>query len=171
MHRIATVLQPSDTERIEAHLLRLCPEDRSLRFSAGVVTDESIRAYVNRIRFGNDVVLGLVGQLGCLFGLAHGSVYTWQGQLQVEAAFSVDREWRGQGLGKALMQAVQALAAERASRELTLLGLCAARNWPMRRIFEGAGFSLRREDDEILAQGRILPRAPGSAASPRLPRA
>ena len=165
MHSTTTDLQVSDAARIEAHLLRLCAEDRSLRFSAGVVSDDTIRAYVHRIRFGHDLVLGLVGQCGHLFGLAHGCVFTWKGQPQIEAAFSVDIEWRGQGLGKALMQSVQSRASERASQEVALLGMCAVRNWPMRRIFERAGLSLRREDDEMHALGRILPRAAGGIAS------
>lgn len=46
-----------DRARIEAQLLSLNADDRSLRFSAGVVTDDSIRACVARIRFGHDVVL------------------------------------------------------------------------------------------------------------------
>ena len=36
MFRTTADLQASDTDRIAAHLLRLSPEDRSLRFSAGM---------------------------------------------------------------------------------------------------------------------------------------
>lgn len=164
MHQTTTNLLASDAARIEAHLLRLSVEDRSLRFSAGVVIDESIRDYVTRIRFGHDLVLGLVGQCGRLYGLAHGCLFTWKGQPQIEVAFSVDLEWRGHGLGKGLMQSMQSRASELANQEVALLGMCAARNWPMRRIFEHAGLALRREDDEVHALGRILPRAESCAA-------
>jgi GNAT superfamily N-acetyltransferase len=159
MHRITADLQASDADRIEAHLLRLAPEDRSLRFSAGVVTDQAVRAYVGRIRFGHDLVLGLVSQRGVLFGFAHGCVFHQRGQMHVEAAFSVDAAWRGVGLGKALMEAVQSRASERARERAALVGMCATRNWPMRRIFEGAGLTLHREEDEIRAHGWVLPRS------------
>ena len=72
MHRQATDLHADDADRIAAHLLRLTSEDRSLRPAAGVVTDATIRACVHRIRFGHDVVLRLVSQLGQVYGLALG---------------------------------------------------------------------------------------------------
>ena len=158
MFRITADLQAGDTDRIAAHLLRLSPEDRSMRFSAGVVTDDTIRQYVGRIRIGHDLVLGLVSQRGHLFGLAHGCVFEQGGQVHVEAAFSVDAPWRGVGLGKTLMQALQSRASERANQRVALVGMCATRNWPMRRIFEGAGLALQREDDEMHARGWVLPR-------------
>lgn len=167
MHRITADLHPCDAGRITAHLLRLSPEDRSLRFAAGVVTDETVRAYVGRIRFGHDLVLGLVSQCGQVFGLAHGCVFDHRGQLHIEAAFSVDAAWRGLGLGKALMDAVQVRASERAGGRTALVGSCATRNWPMRRIFEGAGLTLQREDDELHAHGWVRPRAAAGAAGAR----
>lgn len=157
LHTTITDLQERDAARIEAHLLRLCTEDRSFRFSAGAVSNETIVNYVARIRFGHDIVLGPVSQCGQLYGLAHGCVFTWQGQPRIEAAFSVDQAWRSHGLGKALMHALQLRASELATREVALMGICAARNWPMRRVFEHAGLTLRREDDEMHALGRILP--------------
>lgn len=69
--------------RIEAHLLRLAPADRSLRFAAGVVTDEPIRRDVAGIRFGFDAVLGIVDAQGELAALAHGCVYAVGGRTQV----------------------------------------------------------------------------------------
>jgi GNAT superfamily N-acetyltransferase len=160
MHRTVAELLPGDAWRIEEHLLRLSPEDRSMRFGAGVVTDASLRAYVGRIRFGHDIVLGLLSQRGGLFGLAHGCVYDHRGQVHVEAAFSVDAPWRGQGLGHALMAAVR-LRASALDCDLTVLvGLCAARNWPMRRVFEGGGLELQREDGDIHARGWV----PGTRA-------
>ena len=43
MFRSITPLMRSDAARIEDHLIRLCTDDRSLRFAAGLVTDETIR--------------------------------------------------------------------------------------------------------------------------------
>jgi len=38
----------------------------------------------------------------------------------------------------------------------TVVGLCAARNRPMRAIFERARMQLTREGDEILARGLVV---------------
>lgn len=157
MFHITADLQVTDADRIEAHLLRLSPEDRSMRFAAGVVTDETIRRYVARMRIGHDLVLGLVSQRGLLFGLAHGCVFERDGQPFVEAAFSVDAAWRGLGLGKALMAALQRRAGERATERVALVGMCAPRNWPMRRVFERAGLVVQREEHEMHARGWVLP--------------
>lgn len=169
MHRLTTQLHAHDADRISAHLLRLTAEDRSLRFAAGVVTDDTVRAYVKRIRFGHDVVLGLVSQLGQVYGFAHGCVFEQGGKLHVEVAFSVDTAWRGACLGKALMRDMQLHASQRCRDCVAVVGQCAARNWPMRRLFEGAGLALRREDDEVHAHGWLAhPQAEVADVSPVL---
>ena len=151
----ARAVQPSDLTAVQDHLLRLSIEDRSLRFSAGVVKDDTVRAYVQRIRLGHDVVICLLD--GTVVGLAHGCVYEVKGSLHVEAAFSVDAVWRGQGLATRLMQAVQGQARAVGARRV--LGMCAVRNLPMRRVFEGAGMHLVREDDEVHAHCELPSRA------------
>lgn len=148
-------LQADDLPRIEAHLLRLSADDRSLRFSAGLVTDASVRAYAGRIRHDIDIVIGLVDKHDRLVGLAHGCVYETPAGLHVEAAFSIDAERRGHGFGTRLMEAVQRQA--QCIGAARVVGLCAARNLPMRRIFEGAGMTLSREDDEMHAAKDIAP--------------
>ena len=140
-------MQRADSARIQAHLLRLRPEDRSLRFSAGLVTDETLGRYVAGIRFGHDLAMGLVNDRGVLVGFAHGCVYDVRSRTRVEAALSLDAEWRGQGFGTRLMAALQT----RADADAALVGTCAVRNLPMRRIFARAGMALTREDDEIHA--------------------
>jgi GNAT superfamily N-acetyltransferase len=153
----ARAVQPSDLTAVQDHLLRLSTEDRSLRFSAGVVKDDTVRAYVQRIRLGHDVVICLLDGDGTVVGLAHGCVYEVKGSLHVEAAFSVDAVWRGQGLATRLMQAVQVQARAVGARRV--LGMCAVRNLPMRRVFEGAGMHLVREDDEVHAHCELPSRA------------
>ena len=93
--------QRGDLPRIQDHLTRLSADDRSLRFSAGVVSDDTVRAYVARLRLGHDVVVCLVDRDDIVVGLAHGCVYEVRGGLHVEAAFSVDAAWRGQGWASA----------------------------------------------------------------------
>ena len=168
-------LHVSDADRILAHLLRLSAEDRSMRFSAGLVTDDTIRQYAARIRFGHDLVMGQVSKLGQLIGLAHGCVFEHGGQTHIEATFSVDAQWRGIGLGTALMAALQAASSDLAfpaDRErVAMVGICAPRNWPMRRIFQGAGLALHREDDDMHAHGWMRRRkgADGLIAAPYAP--
>jgi GNAT superfamily N-acetyltransferase len=158
MDSVAIVaLQAADAGRIAAHLLRLSPEDRSLRFAAGLVTDQTICAYVRHLRFGHDAVFGLVDAAGAVAGLAHGCLFEDQGRPQIEAAFSVDAALRGLGFGARLMATLGDFAARRGA---ALVGLCHVRNLPMRRIFERAGMTLTREDDEMHARCDAAPRTP-----------
>jgi GNAT superfamily N-acetyltransferase len=150
-------LQAADAPRILAHLLRLSPEDRSLRFAAALVTDDTIARYVLNIRYGDDAVIGLVDPRGDLVGLAHGCVFQAHGRTQMEAAFSIDEACRGQGFGHRLMAMLHAHAARHGGA--TLVGICHARNLPMRRVFQHAGLALTREDDELHARGDVAAEA------------
>ena len=132
-------LSAEDASRLAAHLLRLCPADRSLRFAAGLVTDETIRRYVAGIRFATDAVLGCV--------------YSSGGRTHIEAAFSVDAERRRLGFGTRLMRAVESFAEDTGAD--ALVGICVSRNLPMRRIFERTGMTMSREDDEMHAFRRL----------------
>ena len=145
-------LRAKDLEQIEAHFLRLAPQDRSLRFSAGLVTDETIRRYVAGIRFDRDAVFGLIDAAGSIVGVAHGCVYSVAGHVHVETAFSLDAAWRHQGHGSRLMRTVAAFASGEGAQ--TLVAICSARNLPMRRICERAGMAIAREEDEIHASCR-----------------
>lgn len=150
---IAT-LRPDDIAATLSHLLRLSAPDRSLRFAAGLVTDETIRRYAASIRFGHDGAFGLVDDDGAVVGLAHACVYEVRGSMHIEAAFSIDAAWRGRGFGRAMMAATREFA-ERAGADV-LVGLCVARNLPMRRIFAHAGMTMTRDEDEIHAWSRIV---------------
>jgi len=153
-------LQEGDAPAVVAHLLRLSPEDRTLRFWGSLVTDDSIRSYVAGIRFGHDIVLGLVEPQGRVVGLAHGCNYLHGSARCIEAAFSVDEERRGASLGRMLMDGVvagaHALGADR------VVGMCSVRNIPMRRIFQTAGMVMSREEDEMHAR-LPLECSPGAA--------
>lgn len=142
-------LHAADTSRIEAHLLRLSVDDRSLRFTAGLVTDETIRRYVAGLRFERDAVFGLIDADGVVVGIAHGCVFVAAGEVRVETAFSIDVAWRGRGLAHALMGALECFAKREGAK--ALVGSCVARNLRMRRVFERADMTLTREDDELHA--------------------
>jgi RimJ/RimL family protein N-acetyltransferase len=156
-------LRAKDHPQVEAHLLRLVPQDRSLRFSAGLVTDETIRRYVAGIRFDRDAVFGLIDAAGSIVGVAHGCVYAVAGHVHVETAFSLDAAWRHQGHGARLMRAVASFAGSKGAQ--TLVAICSARNLPMRRICERAGMDITREEDEIHAS--CSPECAIGAALPR----
>lgn len=156
MYAAIVALSASDLERIEAHLLRLSVEDRSLRFAAGVVTDDTVRRYAASIDFDRDCVMGLVSKRGHVIGLAHGAVFDAHGHRHIEAAFSVDADWRGRGFGARLMDAL--LAHTASDGGVVVIGHCAVRNRAMRRIFERADMALTREDDEMTARREVCRR-------------
>ena len=143
------VLQSGDAPRITAHLTRLSAEDRALRFNSALTDDAQIARYVGQMRFDEDLILGLVDAAGQVVGVAHGCAFAAGAEPRIEAAFSVDDGYRGRGLGNALMRSLQTAAAQHGVA--SIVGLCATRNRPMRRIFERAGMALEREDDEIHA--------------------
>ena len=148
-------LHAVDIGRIEEHLLRLSPDDRSLRFAAGVVTDESVRRYVGGIRFDTDALLGVEDACGKLVGLAHGCVYAVGHETRVEVAFSVDAERRREGLGAALMVEARRFAESIGAH--SVVGMCVARNLPMRHLFARSSMSMTREDDEVHARCELAP--------------
>lgn len=153
-------MHAGDAPRIAEHFARLSPDDRALRFNSSLIDDAQLKRYVGQMRFGVDVVLGLVDARGSVVGIAHGCVFAARGQRCIEAAFSVDAAYRGRGHGGALMHALQAAAPGQCVS--AIVGICAARNLPMRRIFQGAGMTLTREDDEFQAR---LALAAGTAAA------
>jgi len=161
-------LAAADAARIEQHLLRLSPADRSLRFAAGVVTDDTIRRYVAGLRFGTDAVLAMVDDGGDVVAFAHGCVYSVGKRSRVEVAFSVDAERRGKGLGTALMAEARRFAESIGAH--SVLGMCLARNAPMRQIFANAGMSMTREDDEVHACCQLASRPRDDAARQAAPR-
>jgi GNAT superfamily N-acetyltransferase len=112
---------------------------------------------VQSLDFERDLLLGFHGACGPLVALAHGAVCATPGGPVVEAAFSVDAAWRQRGLARALMRGVLQSAAEIGARRVE--GLCALRNLPMRRVFEGAAMALERVEDEWHAR-RALDAAP-----------
>lgn len=144
-------LHAGDAPRILAHFARLSRDDRALRFNSALTDDANLARYVSQMRFGTDLVFGLVDASGRVVGVAHGCVFDAGTERLVEAAFSIDATHRGRGFGNTLMRSLQAAARQCGAR--AIIGLCAPGNWPMRRVFERAGMQLMREEDEM--QGRL----------------
>jgi len=169
-------LHAGDADRTTAHFVRLSPEDRALRFNSAFVDDAQIARYVGQMRFGEDLILGLVDAKGNIVGVAHGCIFDAGGECRIEAAFSIDATYRGRGFGTALMRSLKSAAPQRSAS--AIVGLCAVRNLPMRRIFERAGMTLSREEDELearlalepctaAAEGPVLSGRSGKRLSPR----
>jgi RimJ/RimL family protein N-acetyltransferase len=143
-------LHAGDAPRLLAHFARLSADDRALRFNSALIDNVQLARYVGQMRFEDDLILGLVDATGNVVGVAHGCVFDAAGERRIEAAFSIDAEYRGRGFGGTLMRSLQAAAPQRGAA--AIVGLCATRNIPMRRIFERAGMELTREEDDLQAR-------------------
>jgi GNAT superfamily N-acetyltransferase len=148
-----------DSAAIEAHLFRLNTNDRRLRFFREI-TDEQISGYVRTIDWATLLILGAI----CadrVVGIAE-VLYDRSG-CHAEVAVSVDRELRGHGLGRHLV--------DEAVQRATMLGMRQANfsflreNRPMQRIIRALGGMVDMEDligmlwtgDDRLAAARYYP--------------
>ncbi len=137
----------SETGMITAHLLRLDPADRRMRFCS-MVNDDYIRRYVDRLDWSRSLLFGQVED-GALRGLGELLLQPGDPPEAAEAAFSVERGWRNEGLCHRLMDRVTAAARVLAIATLHLYML--GENDPMRRVAGAKGFRFRLEEGEIQA--------------------
>lgn len=118
----------TETPALREHLARLGAEDRRMRF-AGCVSASYVEAYANDAlkraiaAFGwfENSTLRAVAEL-------HGSVLSHAG----EAAFSVEPDYQGRGIGSALMARIVLSARNRGMRHLVVS--CLSENSPMQKI-------------------------------------
>ncbi len=154
-------LLPADLDGFRHHLLRLDPQSRRSRFGMEA-SDAFVLAYAERC-FGIDDVIygyvtdGVVRAAGELRGIGHNLPLGFGAS--AEAAFSVEIEWRRQGIGAKLMGRI--VRAARNRRAQTLYMSCLANNEPMLRLARKFSAQLRFEPD--VADGKVAPRAPTPA--------
>lgn len=129
-----------DRAAIEAHLLGLDPNDRRLRFFREI-TDEQIRGYVRTIDCAAALVLGAV--CADRVGIAE-VLYDRSGTQHAEVAVSIDRELRGYGLGRHLVDEALQRAAMFGTRQASFSFL--RENRPMQRIIRALGGMVDMED-------------------------
>lgn len=135
--RVIRKLFPTDRLLFRDHLLRLAPGDRLSRF-IGVVSDQTIDEYCNRIDWIAEVVLGcfINGKLRAAVELKRDDgILGSRGEISV----SVEEAWQGQKIGTELMRRMLNIARNRGLTTVYLL--CMAENRRMQRIvrrFEGA---------------------------------
>lgn len=148
-------LRSDERQELSAHLLRLGPHERRMRF-CGVAGDDSIRRYA-RQDFGlRSAALGYFVK-GVLRGAAELIVpngASWH--MPAEAALSVEAEHRGRGIGTQLTQRLIVLARNRGVSAIHVY--CLPENEAMRRIAEKLGAELEFGGEPI--KGRIDVRWP-----------
>lgn len=133
---------------IAAHLKRLSPSDRFLRF--GLITqDVYIDRYVQSINFNRDAVIG-VWEAARLVAMCHLSGYLEDGQPVCELSISVDASHRRHRLGARLLDEASRLACKRGLRKIHVFMMRS--NRPMQALLKAAGpVSIETEDDEAIA--------------------
>ena len=154
-------LAPADLDGFRGHLLRLDAQSRRSRFGMDA-SDAFVTAYAERCFGIDDVIYGFVSDgvvraAGELRGIGHNLPLGFGGS--AEAAFSVEIEWRRQGLGAQLMGRIVRAARNRRAR--TLYMSCLANNEPMLRLARKFSAELRFEPQA--ADGQVAPRAPTPA--------
>lgn len=154
---IISTLDDEDRPKIRSHLLRLNQEDRYLRFFT-IAKDELIERYVREIiDLEEGRAFGIVTIPNRkLIGLAHVSrIETADHRVSAEVGFSIDREYRGQGLAKRLMDRV--LTYCKANNVNTLYMNCLRENRAMQHVARSAGLRTITNADEAVAELELKP--------------
>lgn len=148
-------LGPADSRHLEAHLLRLHPDDLRHRFMGGMP-----RSLVHRYVQGIDWQRAII--VGCFFGRSLRGVcelYPMSGS-RAEVAVSVERRFQGRGLGEALIGRILILAR---NRRLTALEFrCIAGNQRMRGLVSKFDSETIIDSMEAEATVRALPPTPAT---------
>ncbi len=140
-------LMPAELALYRAHLLRLGPEDRRMRFG-GAMSDEAIVATVARLNPATTKVLAACDHELRIIAAVQISRIGWS---TVELAFSVEPEWRRQGLGTALMRRATLMARNRGAAKARLH--CLRENVAIRRLSRSAG--LTQVADAVEVDGEV----------------
>ncbi len=138
-------LWPGDTDEFRAHLLRLDPDSRAMRFG-GTVSDTFVGDYADTLARPDAVVFGafLEGRVVAVAELR--MLFEGDGP-SAEAAFSVERPYQDHGIGDALLSRLIAVAQNRGIR--TVYMMCLSANLRMRHL-------ARKHDAQIeLAESEV----------------
>ncbi len=131
-------LWPGDVEAFRAHLLRLDPESRAMRFG-GAVSDSFISDYGDSLARLDALLFGAFAD-GRLIGVAELRMLFEDTGPSAEAALSVERSYQDHGIGDALLSRLIAAAQNRGVRAVYMI--CLAHNDRMRHL-------ARKHDAEI----------------------
>lgn len=150
-------MTPAEAPRLEAHLLRLHPGDRRMRFGGGTLSDTAVIAYCRSIDWPASIQIGYFAD-GDLRGVAQLAVPegAWPmlpglpmaGQrIGAEFAISVEREYQRRGVGQALLERAVIAARNRHVGSLTMY--CLPSNEKMRRLALRCGVKLAFDQGEV----------------------
>ena len=143
-------LWPTDLPAFRAHLLRLDPDSRHSRFGMGA-SDDFIARYAARSFTLPGVTFGYFED-GMLRGAAElrdmGHEPLGDKVHDGEAAFSIEQEWRGRGIGSMLFRKVITAARNRHMKRLYTS--CLAYNRSMQALARKFKADLTYETDEVL---------------------
>jgi GNAT superfamily N-acetyltransferase len=154
MHKTLRKLWIGDLGALRAHLKRLDPEARRLRFG-GATTDEFIDAYVDTAFRLDATIFGVFidGEIRASAELR--SVFGGMTP-DAEAAFAVEAELQDQGLGSELMERILTTAQNRGIARLHMI--CLSENSRMRHIAGKFGARLTLAEGEVT--GEVSPATP-----------
>jgi GNAT superfamily N-acetyltransferase len=153
MEPIRTLL-PFQYAGYRDHLLRLESEGRRLRFG-GPIGDDGISTFIDNLRLRETRVLAAFDPALRVIGAAHIALGN---DGTAEAAFSVDEEQRGRGLGRALLARAVLWARNRGIRTLHVHFL--SENSAMRGLARAAGMRIATEAGECQAALTLPPATP-----------
>ncbi len=139
-------LQEKDREAIQDHLLRLSSNDRYLRFCT-TATDYYILRYVaSNLKIEPQWAYGAFdqGKLVALVNIAD------LGKEVFELAFSIDQDYRGQGLAGQLMESAVQRCRELAAKKIIMS--CLRQNQKMQALARRSGLAVKTVDDEVYAE-------------------
>lgn len=143
-------LWPTDLPAFRAHLLRLDPDSRHSRFGMGA-SDDFITRYAARSFTLPGVTFGYFED-GVLRGAAELRDMGHAGEDGTlhdgEAAFSIEQDWRGKGIGSLLFRKIITAARNRHMRRLYTS--CLAYNRSMQALARKFKADLTFETDEVL---------------------
>jgi RimJ/RimL family protein N-acetyltransferase len=162
-------LSERDRRRMLRHFLALDDSDRLLRFGT-VLPDEQVHAYVGKIDFSRDVVLGVYNSVFKLVAVGHLAFAAKEAEPTrskvtdkeriAEFGVSVSKSARGKGIGSRLFE--RAAIHCRNSDIDTLYMQCLSSNRTMMHIAKKAGMQIKREYGEADAYLHLPPASPGS---------
>lgn len=148
-------LGPADSRHLQAHLLRLHPDDLRHRFMGGMPRS-LVHRYVRAIDWQRAIIVG------CFFGRSLRGVCELYpiGGSRAEVAVSVERRFQGRGIGEALVGRILILARNRCYSVLEFR--CMAGNQRMRGLVGKFDSMTLIDSLEAEATVRALPPTPAT---------
>jgi GNAT superfamily N-acetyltransferase len=146
----------SEGHRLAAHLKRLSPADRRLRFF-GAISEAGIDAHCRRIDWMKAVVLGIF-EAGELRGAAEIRL-NGPGR-PAEIALSVESDWQHRGIGGELLRRAITIAENRGVSRLELLYL--PENFRVQSLVRGVATGFAMRDGAVAAELRLAMPTPAT---------